>query len=248
MIVQIRRKEYKYCIPVHELEPLRDRFLMHMVHDPFCDGKPDKCYSIRSIYFDTTHLRFYHEKAEGLKIRKKLRVRAYDERGENSAAFLEIKRKFGDEILKERARVPLEQAPNLLNGARINLMGNENNSREKSSLDNFIYLVKSLNLIPTLLVTYEREALFGKENPGFRVTFDHKIRSFPNPGIDELFREQDLKTYVDPFSVVEIKFSGQMPVWVREILRDYKLRQQSVSKYCLGLDAWKPERHRLASE
>ena len=35
-------------------------------------------YTVRSIYFDTRNMDFYHEKIEGLRVRKKIRVRGYN--------------------------------------------------------------------------------------------------------------------------------------------------------------------------
>ena len=38
--------------------------------------------------------------------------------------------------------------------------------------------------------------------------------------------------------VLEVKFDGQLPVWVRQIIRDFNLHVQAISKYCRGLDNW----------
>ena len=85
-----KRKEYKYYAPYILLEPLRQRFLQNMTNDPFCQGEREKLYTVRSIYFDTPHLLFYYEKLDGLKIRKKLRIRTYNNYCQDSKAFIEI--------------------------------------------------------------------------------------------------------------------------------------------------------------
>lgn len=235
---QFKRKEYKYCVPIEMLDPIRQRFLAHMAHDPNCRDRERNRYSVRSIYFDTPHLLFYFEKIDGLKIRKKLRVRAYNNCTPDCPAFLEIKRKYKDNIYKERARVAFDEVENLTNGARLHLLSGESSFVERAALNKFIFLTKKLSLVPTALITYEREALFGIDDSSLRVTFDYHVRSLSNPIIDDLFREEDLRNVTDPFFIVEIKFWGRMPIWIRSILRDFNLRRESVSKYCRGLDRW----------
>jgi SPX domain protein involved in polyphosphate accumulation len=237
---QFKRKEFKYYVPWERQDALRERFLMHMEYDPFCVNRKDHMYSVRSIYFDTPGLLFYYEKIDGLKLRKKLRVRSYDKPGDHDVAFLEIKRKIKNIIMKERAGVPIGQAPNLLNGARLNLLREKPSIPEKAALSKFIFLVKRLNLNPTVLITYEREAFVGVDDENLRVTFDCNVRSYPNPDFDDLFREEDLREISPPWFVLEIKFYGVMPLWTRELVRDFGLRKQAISKYCNGLDMWLP--------
>ena len=237
---QFKRKEYKYYVPWEWRDALRERFLMHMEHDPFCECRQNHMYSVRSIYFDTPGLLFYYEKIDGLKLRKKLRVRSYDARGEHDVAFLEIKRKIKDVIMKERAGVPIGQTANITNGAVLSLLREHPSIPEKAALSKFIFLVKRLNLNPTVLITYEREAFVGIDEENLRITFDCDVRSYANPDIDDLFREHDLRTLAPPWFILEVKFYGVMPLWTREILRDFGLRKQAISKYCNGLDAWLP--------
>jgi SPX domain protein involved in polyphosphate accumulation len=237
---QFERKEFKYYVPVEMLEPLRQRILTHMGHDPFCQELPKQRYTVRSIYFDTRNLLFYFEKLDGLKIRKKLRVRTYNSSHPNSIAFLEIKRKIDSTIFKERAQVSLAETPNLMNGAQLHLKGNQPKFIERTVLDRFVYLFKRLKLEPKALITYEREALKGLTDPSFRVTFDFNVRSYPHPDMEEIFREQDLRVLANQVFILEVKFYESMPVWMRNIIRDFKLRVQSISKYCNGLDVHLP--------
>lgn len=239
-VYQFKRKEYKYYVPLERYMALRERFLNYMEHDPFCKDRPDNIYSVRSIYFDTPGLLFYYEKIDGQKIRKKLRVRSYNLQGEVDAAFLEIKRKIKNVIYKDRAGIPIGQTANLTNGARLSFYRDKPSIPEIAAMNKFVYLVKRLDLQPTVLITYEREALVGIDESNLRVTFDLNVRSFPDPSIDDLYREADLRTIADPWFILEIKFYGVMPLWTREIIYDFGLRKQAISKYCHGLDAWRP--------
>lgn len=201
---------------------------------------------VRSIYLDTSNLLFYYEKIDGQEYRKKLRVRVYDQLHEDSIAFLEIKRKLEDTIVKERALIDWPEAYKLGNGANIKLARDKGETHAgRITRDRFIYLTKRLNLSPKALITYEREAFVDEENPDLRITFDLNVRSYYQPSFDQMFEERDLRSFTDPFFILEVKFSTVLPLWVREILRDYRLHQQSISKYCLGLETWVDLTHKM---
>ena len=237
-MAQFERKEYKYYVRQGQVENLRNRFLPYMEHDDFCKQMPANIYTVRSIYLDSPRLLFYYEKLTGLKYRKKLRIRAYNTPTADTRAFLEIKRKIDDTIYKDRAKIALSDVANLLNGGEIDLVDEHPVFKEKIALDRFTYLIGKLNLAPKVLITYEREALVGTYESDLRVTFDMNVRSYPHPEIEDLFREDDLLAFSGKYFILEVKFFGRMPTWVRNIIRDYKLHQQSISKYCNGIDAW----------
>ena len=58
-------------------------------------------------------LRFYHEKKDGLKVRRKLRIRNYGD----DLYFFEIKRKVEKTVLKERVSLRHSDVAGALNGA-----------------------------------------------------------------------------------------------------------------------------------
>ena len=241
MKFRFERRELKYFVDYDKLDDLRERFFSYMEHDPYCRDRKDNKYSVRSIYFDTSGFLFYYEKLEGLKVRKKLRVRTYNTSSDNCPAFLEIKRKYDNTVYKERAVVSLEEVPKLTNGANLQLLNQDADFGEKSALDKFIFLMKRLNLVPQTLITYEREALVGVADPSLRVTFDLNVRSYLKPEIDDIFREDELKEIEHDFFVLEIKMNSEMPAWIRRIIRDFNLHQQSISKYCNGIDVWQED-------
>jgi SPX domain protein involved in polyphosphate accumulation len=232
------RREYKYYVPSWQIAALRQRLLRYMDYDEFCLEMPERQYHVRSIYLDTPHYVFFDEKSAGLRNRKKLRIRSYNDRTPDSRAFLEIKRRIDDSILKERAAIPFEEAERLLEGVPFSSNGSATTAQ--AALNRFVYFTHSLNLSPSVLVTYEREAFFGKDNPEVRVTFDMNVRSYPRPTLAELFREADLKTFCDPNFILEIKFYERMPYWARQVVRDFHLNRESISKYCHSLASWVP--------
>jgi SPX domain protein involved in polyphosphate accumulation len=60
-------------------------------------------YTVRSVYYDTPGFHCYQEKMDGVKVRKKFRIRGYNQPAEDSIVFLEIKRKYENFIEKNRA-------------------------------------------------------------------------------------------------------------------------------------------------
>ncbi|MBC8465739.1 polyphosphate polymerase domain-containing protein [bacterium] len=235
------RKEYKYYVRIEHLDILRSRLLEYMTYDDYCKYPNEKHhYTVRSIYLDDRDMRFYYEKMDGVKIRKKVRIRTYNTAEDNFPAFLEIKRKFNDFIYKERVKTTLDQTPTLLNGGFPNLEGGNSNFLERSVLNKFVYLIKRRELTPKVLITYEREAFQGVDDQNVRVTFDMNVRSFLYPNMGQIFREQYLKPLTDSTFILEIKFTGRMPIWIRNIVREFKIRVEAISKYCNGIDVWEP--------
>lgn len=236
IVEHFSRKEYKYFVPTYLLAELRERVRIHAELDPYCEDLPQFCYQVRSIYLDTPRDRFYFEKLDGHRNRKKLRIRVYNEQGSSAFAFLEIKRKRDDGVYKERARVALDQIEGLLNGGDFPA---PQAGPRSVPVSKFVYLVKTLNLTPRVLITYDREAYFGKDDDDVRVTFDLHPRSLDAPLLQDIYREQDLQLFTEPNFIFEIKFNDRLPFWARMVIRDFCLRREAISKYCRGLRAWK---------
>lgn len=234
---QFERKEFKYFVPAVRMQDLRERLLAHMVYDPYCERFEDRTYPVRSIYLDTRSLLFYYEKLESLKIRKKLRVRTYDSETAKKVAFLEIKRKIGKAVYKERAVIPFSSIDNLFNNRGVDLL-HPDLVTQKTALNRFLYLINKLHLEPVVLITYEREAFQGIDDTTLRITFDRNVRSYMTNDLGDLMRESDMRTLTDLHFILEVKFSRQMPLWLRGIIRDFRFRLQSISKYCEGIDVW----------
>ena len=234
---QFERKEFKYYIPTEFMENLRTRLLAHMVYDEYCLRLPDLSYPVRSIYLDTRNRLFYYEKLESVKVRKKLRVRTYDSETAKKVVFLEIKRKIGKAVFKERAVIPFAEMDKVITGESITLLHPEIYTQQ-AALKKFTYLVNKLHLEPVVLITYEREAFQGIDDPTLRITFDKSVRSHMTTTLDDLLMEKDLRTVTDVHFILEVKFSRQMPLWLRGIIRDLRLRLQSISKYCDGIEVW----------
>ncbi|MCP4546236.1 MAG: polyphosphate polymerase domain-containing protein [bacterium] len=234
------RYELKYYLPKTDKETIRNLIAPWVVHDRHSEIMSDKCYTVRSIYFDTDDLLYYFEKMDSVNVRKKLRVRTYNLSENKAPAFLEIKRKVGRRGFKERVMLPLELVDPALNGKHSSEVLGDRPFVDRKVLDRFKFNMKVKYLQPVVLVTYEREAFIGIENDRIRVTFDQNIRSLANPNLNQVFEEQELRQFEDENFVLEMKFDNRMPRWMAQVIRMLNLRSESYSKYCHAIDAWTP--------
>ena len=70
------RYELKYLVPTDQVDDIRSELNDRMKRDDYAGPSG---YGVWSVYYDTEKLRFYYEKIEGLKFRRKLRIRRYGE-------------------------------------------------------------------------------------------------------------------------------------------------------------------------
>jgi SPX domain protein involved in polyphosphate accumulation len=232
------RHELKFYLPVAMIDQIRPLIANHVQHDPYCADQPDKTYTVRSIYFDTDDLHFYHEKLDSVKTRRKLRVRTYNTHTTDSIAFVEIKRKFGRVGFKDRLMLPLDKVDHAMNGVQPEkVLGDEGSFSQRTILGKIRYLLNMKRLHPVVLVTYDREAFMGLRDSNLRVTFDRNIRSLLNPTMEQIFDEESLVQFEEDQFVLELKFGEAMPGWMANLIRKLNLSSESYSKYCTGIDA-----------
>jgi len=245
-IARFQRYELKYFISEREMDAIRTMIAPFAQPDPYSEGCPEGKYTVRSVYYDTPDLRFYYEKEAGTAIRKKLRVRTYNRYCREAVGFFEIKRKYGVTIFKERVGMPFDRALALLQEDPAHRLDPESTAglelslAARATLERFFFLQEVLSLLPSVLIVYDREAYVGAENPRVRITFDCDVRSVIRPSIDEIFAEKGLRRLVDRRQILEIKFDGAMPAWVRPVTRLLSRSNRPISKYCNGIDLWGP--------
>ena len=230
------RFEIKYPL-APDLIPLVSRAIQrYAVSDPFVP-KNQISYTVKTLYLDSQDLKYYYQKLDGLKIRKKLRIRTYGE--DHSMAFLEIKRRYIDIVVKERAKYSASEIFGLIDECRENPMPDISSMHEKTGklAGKFLYWIMKNRLQPTLLVMYEREAYIHPFAPYQRVTVDDDVRYYLYPCLDDLFHGRGVVFLKQPAGILELKFNDFMPVWMRRLEAEFDLRQMSISKYAFGIEA-----------
>jgi SPX domain protein involved in polyphosphate accumulation len=233
------RFERKYLVHNNLLLDLRKRLMPFVYPDKMAtnNGVISE-YTVRSIYFDSSRYNSYFEKVEGVKIRKKLRIRGYNQYQEGCQVFLEIKRKIGDNIAKNRVLVPFDSLEDLLKTGDIaSYIPNNNDPLAYENAGRFFYNYKKYSQKPVNLIVYDREPFQGKFDPGVRLTFDKNVRAALNPQISDLFKEEGLSYVWEKHFILEIKyFTHLMPQWARSLIEEFHLKQAALSKYTNGLD------------
>ncbi|SCE94176.1 VTC domain-containing protein [Micromonospora chaiyaphumensis] len=194
-------------------------------------------YGVWSVYYDTRDLRFYWEKVEGLKFRRKLRVRHYGDRftvDDDSPVFVEIKQRVNRVTQKRRIALPYRLARDLCD-RRIMV---EHEPRQRAFLEEVLDLLSRLDLRAVAMTGYQREAFIGRDaDAGLRVTIDHRVRG----------RDRDFHLGADAenrlivparLAVVELKANERIPYWLTDLAAQMSMSVVRVSKYCQSVEAF----------
>lgn len=217
------RTEMKYRISRQEYAYLREILSAAMQPDPH--SGPSGEYTIRSLYFDTPGNRNFHEKENGYLERRKIRLRAYSP---DAAVWkLEIKNRNNAGILKQGCTIPRDAAVSLIAGNVQPLLSSS------SPVSNMVYsLFKQEPYRPAILIDYEREAYV---LPVFnvRITFDKNIRASVRTADLGLSTDRFVPLLPRESYILEVKFTGMLPSYLRRMLGTVHAVPMSVSKYCL---------------
>jgi len=232
------RYELKYFLPHYAVDEMVDVIKAYVQPDAHArvtdDGVPR--YTIRSVYLDNDALRFYHEKIDGMRDRKKLRVRAYSQPGGNDMVFLEIKHRDNTNVLKERTALPLRVADALL-GRKVHAGELALAPGARRLAERFAHFCHFHDLRPVINVMYERTPFVGRADESVRLTIDVNLRAEDQRGANSLFEHRTAQPVPLPGTILELKFDRLMPEWMRRVVRHFDLRQESISKYCHSVDA-----------
>jgi SPX domain protein involved in polyphosphate accumulation len=233
-IRRYNRFELKYLVGWETAASLRRELLAHLQPDRNGDG--DGRYFVSSLYYDSPDRRFYWEKVEGLKFRRKLRIRHYEEETclePDAGVFVEIKQRMDRVTQKRRVQLHYRDALTLCNERTPPGRRSDDGLVVKEVQD----MLWRYNLRPTLHVSYLRQALVGSDyDVGLRVTFDSNVRY---RCVDlELDSKKLGPSMISPEIVImEIKVNERVPYWLTELVAEHNLRLVRVSKYCQGLQA-----------
>jgi hypothetical protein len=235
------RFEFKYIVNRNFLDTIREEISPFVEMDHFAEAEGKNHYTVRSIYFDTSNFDYYFEKVEGIKNRKKIRLRGYNHGDHLNTVFLEIKRKYNIPIKKFRSAISFGNAIEMFKSASLNGYAVQQNagSNHFENANRFFYQVYSKNLRPVVLVVYEREAFFSKFDDTVRITFDKGLRGLAYPSVEDLYKEDNLQSALSHDFIIEVKFNKRFPMWLTPVLSRYGLKSKSASKYTITMDAVK---------
>ena len=228
------RYELKYLVPSDQVGDIRAELSERMERDAYAGPRG---YGVWSVYYDTSRLRFYYEKIEGLKFRRKLRIRRYGETGdvadENSPVSVEIKQRVNRVTQKRRVILPYERALALCDRReRIDVA-----AADQPFVDEVLDLIIRLDLRPIAMTGYRREPYVGRDaDLGLRVTLDHRVRGRDRDF--DLRSDAENRYIIRPdLAVMEVKVNERAPYWVTDMAARFGLQIQRISKYCQSVEA-----------
>lgn len=223
------RYERKFRINDETYRYLRERLSKEMEADEH--SRNGEFYTICNIYYDTSdnHLirTSVDAKQDGRSYKEKLRLRSYGTVCPEDQVFLEIKKKYNKLVNKRRTKIYLRDAYRYFESGELDSLPEFMNRQVFEEID---YLVHRLSLTPKLFLSYDRCAMFGKEDHDFRVTFDRNIT----------YRRHDLGLHYGIYGeqllpekewIMEIKISNAMPMFMTKLLSEFQIYPVTFSKY-----------------
>ncbi len=219
-----RRVECKYLVDEATAAAVRGAIRPYVHVDPHALEASDRSYDITSLYLDAPDLRLFWESQEGQLHRLKLRLRDY---GDDGPVFMEIKRRRDRLVHKSRARLDRAGGAAFLAGGFTDtsyLPAAERACYQEFSAWSARWLAR-----PVVWIRYRREAYAGRANSRVRVTIDRDLRCAPaGPSLES---PRTWRTLEPRGLILEFKFDGAHPTWLRRLVQRHELRQRSYSKY-----------------
>lgn len=231
MIRRFNRFELKYILPVSHAALIMDDLGQQIAPDSHGGTEG---YPVVSLYYDSPDYDFFWAKIEGLKFRRKVRLRIYPEDDVQKVTMgsVEIKQRINKTVQKRRLELPIEQAEELCAG-KLSPEGLD--SLDAQVAHEVTYLSRAMHLRPTAVTAYHRRAFEGtQENAGLRVTFDTHVMARINALTVNAVATNRL-ILPDDWCIMEVKADERVPEWVTSMLARHNCQLTRVSKYCAGV-------------
>lgn len=210
------RKETKYMLTLKQYNDLISVMEGKMTLDKY--GKQ----TMNNVYFDNDCFELISRSVEKPVYKEKVRLRVYGKPEPDSPAYLELKKKYKGVVYKRRISAPLYSFTDYIEKGIPPC-----DSQIFREID-YVYRVK--NLAPKVYLAYEREAFYGNEDAGFRITFDTGIRY--RTGDTSILSPAAAEKLIDDDSVLmETKCLLAYPRWLIDFLCDNNIYKTSFSKY-----------------
>jgi len=230
-IQEFSRFEFKYILNEDLKEKVEKQIQYFMKYDGYVHPEFNNSYFVRSLYFDSPSSFNFYEKIDGIKKRKKFRLRTYDKSFGKSALFIEQKGRNVNRVFKHRTRIEENDVKKFYNADDFHHL--VTNYSDMKIINEFIIDTVKRKISPVVLVDYIRRPYISDYDINFRVTFDSKIMAKASR---TLFPDNDNFIHCLPgYTILEVKFFRKIPAWFHKIILVYNLERVSVSKFVLGM-------------
>ena len=202
-----------------------------MKYDGYVHPEFNNSYFVRSLYFDSPNSFNFYEKIDGIKKRKKFRLRTYDKSLGKSILFIEQKGRNVNRVFKHRTQIEEEDLCNFYEINEFQRLIKKYG--DMGIINEFITDSVKRRVSPVVLVDYMRRPYISDFDMNFRITFDSQIKAkssntlFPN--------DNNFLHCLPGYTILEVKFFRKVPAWFHKIILVYNLERVSVSKFVLGM-------------
>ncbi len=229
----LQRYEFKYFLPNEISKEIQNHVSRFMKIDKFASKNKKENYFVRSIYFEDAFNTNFEEKINGYRVRKKFRLRLYDEDINKSSIFLETKGRNLERTYKRRVELNLNDIKIIKENKNLNnLLTKYPNS---DSIKEFIFETIKKDLKPKILIDYYRKPFINNNGLYFRLTFDQNLSCIKlDKSLDKVRMNQSISCKTG-YTILEVKFDRSIPLWFHRIIQSYNLRRESISKFVLGM-------------
>tara|TARA_B100001540_G_scaffold222786_1_gene197090 strand:- start:2970 stop:3638 length:669 start_codon:yes stop_codon:yes gene_type:complete len=201
----------------------RQRYIDIIKSLPFRIKKKYELRKINNIYLDTFNNHSLLNHLDGLNKRYKCRIRWYGNFENFSKPKLEFKIKKNQIITKKNFELPNSSLKNFFS-KKSNLIDLIINFSKKNNFINF-----SKNLKISRIVCYERD-YYESSDYGIRFTIDRNMQ-YKNWKKDTITIDSSRKILQKNFNIIEVKHSYESKSLLPIIIKNFKLRPQSYSKF-----------------
>jgi len=230
------RYEFKYILNKKISNQIEKEARNFMIYDGHVKKELNNKYFVRSLYFENNFASNFYEKVDGMKIRRKYRLRTYSNFFDPKVPiFFEVKGRISERTYKKRINVKNKYLNLFLSQSQnFNLLNLYPNNE---MIINFIFDSFRKNLKPLILVDYKRRPYINKFGLYFRLTFDTNLLSSKT---NNLFSNDKYSSWLEckaGYTILEVKFDRSIPAWFHRIIQCYNLKRKSISKFVLGMSS-----------